>query len=75
MAEQEKEPSRDEVIAWYKSQIELASYRAELAELQAKAVTEEAKRIQATIMIANMTMPENAEDTNTDGPGGAETSE
>jgi hypothetical protein len=75
MAEQEKEPTRDEVIAWYKSQIELASLRAELAELQAKAVTEEAKRIQATIMIANMTQPEDAQQNNTDGSGGAETSE
>jgi hypothetical protein len=71
--EETKEPTRDEVIAWYNSQIELASLRAQLAELQSKAVTEEAKRIQATIMIANMTSPENEEAT--DGPGGAETSE
>lgn len=73
MAEETKEPTREEVIAWYKSQIELASLRAELAELQAKAVTEEAKRIQATIMIANMTTPDNEEET--DGPGGADSSE
>jgi hypothetical protein len=71
--EETKEPTREEVIAWYNSQIELASLRAQLAELQAKAVTEEAKRIQATIMIANMTAPENEEQT--DGPGGAEPSE
>jgi hypothetical protein len=73
MAEETKEPTREEVISWYKSQIELAALRAELAELQSKAVQEEAKRIQATIMIANMTSPDNAEAT--DGPGGAETSE
>jgi len=72
MAEETKEPTREEVIAWYKSQIELASLRAELAELQAKAVTEEAKRIQATIMIANMTSPDPEE--GTDVPGGAEKS-
>lgn len=51
---QEKEPSRDEVIAWYKSQIELAGYRAELAELQAKAVKAEAERIQAGMFLAQM---------------------
>lgn len=71
--EETKEPTRDEVIAWYNSQIELASLRAQLAELQAKAVTEEAKRIQATIMIANMTSPDPEE--GTDVPGGAEKSE
>lgn len=71
--EETKEPTRDEVIVWYNSQIELASLRAQLAELQAKAVTEEAKRIQATIMIANMTTPDHEE--GTDVPGGAEKSE
>lgn len=52
--QQEKEPTRDEVIAWYKSQIELASLRAELATLQATAVKAEAERMQAAMFLAQM---------------------
>jgi hypothetical protein len=50
-----QEPTRDEVIAWYKSQIELAQLRATLAEYQSKAVQEEARRLQALVIIANLT--------------------
>lgn len=74
MAEQEKEPTREEVIAWYKSQIELASLRAELAELQSKAVQEEAKRIQAAMIIAQLTQAGD-EAVNSGVEGGAETSD
>ena len=57
----EKEPTRDEVIAWYKQQIELASLRTELAELQARAMKAEAERVQATMILAQMTAdPPNA---------------
>jgi hypothetical protein len=56
MSEQtEKEPTRDEVIAWYKQQIELAGYRTELAELQARAMKAEAERAQATMILAQLT--------------------
>jgi hypothetical protein len=56
MSEQtEKEPTRDEVVAWYKQQIELAGYRTELAELQARAMKAEAERAQATMILAQLT--------------------
>jgi hypothetical protein len=62
--QQDKEPTRDDVIAWYKEQIELAQLRATLAELQSKAVQEEAKRLQATLIIAQIThQHDNAEET------------
>lgn len=73
MAE-EKQPTREEVIAWYKDQIELAELRATLAELQSKAVQEEAKRIQAAMIIAQLTQQEGAKE-NSDVEGGAETSD
>ena len=50
-------PSREEVIKWYQEQIEVAELRARLAELQSKATQEDAKRIQATILIAQMQAP------------------
>lgn len=60
-----QEPTRDEVIAWYKSQIELAQLRATLAEYQSKAVQEEARRLQALAVIAQLT-PTATEDENSD---------
>ncbi|NBP67448.1 MAG: hypothetical protein EBR30_03655 [Cytophagia bacterium] len=59
-----QEPTRDEVIAWYKSQIELAQLRATLAEYQSKAVQEEARRLQALAVIAQLTPA--TEDENSD---------
>ena len=50
-------PTRDEIIAWFKDQIEVAELRARLSELQSKAAQEDAKRIQATILIAQMQAP------------------
>lgn len=50
-------PTREEVINWYKEQIEVAELRAKLAELQSKAAQEDARRIQATILIAQMQAP------------------
>jgi len=56
MAEEEKTPlSKDEVIAWYKEQIEVATLRADLAEQQARAVKHESERLQHAAMIANIT--------------------
>ena len=48
----EKEVTRDEVIVWYKEQIELAALRADLAEHQARAAESDAKRMQATMFMA-----------------------
>ena len=56
MTEEEKTPlSRDEVVAWYKEQIEVATLRADLAEQQARAVKHESERLQHAAMIANIT--------------------
>lgn len=55
MAEEKKEPlSKEEIIAWYKDQIEIASLRADLAEQQARAVRHESERLQHAVMIANI---------------------
>ncbi len=56
MADEEKKlPSKEEVLAWYKEQIELATLRADLAEQQARAVKYESERLQHAAMIANIT--------------------
>ena len=52
--EKEKEVSREEVIAWYKDQIELATLRADLAEQQNRAAKADAERIQATMFMAQI---------------------
>ena len=52
--EKEKEVSREEVIAWYKDQIELATLRADLAEQQNRAAKNDAERIQATMFMAQV---------------------
>jgi len=52
--EKEKEITRDEAVAWYKDQIELATLRADLAEQQARAVRYESERLQHVVMIANI---------------------
>ena len=53
----EKQPTKEEVKAWYMEQIEMAKLRHELAKLQSETVQEEARRIQATMMIAQMQAP------------------
>ena len=50
----EKEVSREEVVAWYKDQIELATLRADLAEQQARAAKSDAERLQATMFMAQV---------------------
>ena len=49
-----KEPSREEVVVWYKEQIELSVLRADLAEQQARALRFESERLQHAVMIANI---------------------
>lgn len=58
----EKQPTKEEVMAWYKEQIEMAKLRHELAKLQSETVQEEARRIQATMMIAQMQAPMSSEE-------------
>jgi len=59
-------PTREEVIAWYNEQIELAKLRLELAELQSKAAIADAQRMQAVGMIAQMQGAEPTEPTQED---------
>jgi len=56
----EKEVTRDEVVAWYKDQIELATLRADLAEQQARAAKSDAERLQATMFMAQVQNQQNA---------------
>ena len=60
--EQTTQPSREQIIQWYKDEIELATLRAELSKLQRDAVVNEAERINAVAAIAQMTQPQNEED-------------
>ena len=56
MAEEEKKaPSKEELVAWYKEQIELATLRADLAEQHSRAVKHESERLQHSAVIANIT--------------------
>ena len=56
--EQTTQPSREQMIQWYKDEIELATLRSELAKLQRDAVVFEAERINAIGAIAQMTQPQ-----------------
>lgn len=59
---EEQKPTREQMIVWYKEEIELASLRAELAKLQRDAAVSEAERIQAISVIAQITQaPEEEE--------------
>lgn len=55
MTENQERPSREQMIQWYKDEIELATLRAELAKLQRDAAVSEAERINAIAAIAQMT--------------------
>lgn len=56
MAEEEKEKlTKEEVVVWYKEQIEIATLRADLSEQQARAVQFESARLQHMVMIAQIT--------------------
>ena len=54
----QEQPSREQIIEWYKNEIELATLRAELAKLQRDAAMSEAERINAIAAIAQMTQPQ-----------------
>jgi hypothetical protein len=53
-----QEPSREQIIEWYKNEIEMAALRAELSKLQRDAAVNEAERINAIAAIAQMTQPQ-----------------
>ena len=55
MSENQEKPTRDDMIKWYKEEIELATLRAELAGLQRDAAVAESERIQAIAIIAQIT--------------------
>ena len=59
------EPSREQIVEWYKNEIELASLRAELSKLQRDATVSEAERLQAVMVIAQITQqaPKEEEET------------
>ena len=57
----QEQPSKEQIMKWYKEEIELASLRAELAKLQRDAAVSEAERIQAIAVIAQFTNPKQEE--------------
>ena len=59
---EQKQPSREQIIEWYKNEIELATLRAELSKLQRDATVSEAERLQAVMVIAQITQQAPAED-------------
>jgi hypothetical protein len=58
----QEKPSREQIIKWYTDEIELASYRADLAKLQRDATVSEAERLQALLVIAQITQEPKQDD-------------
>jgi hypothetical protein len=54
----QEQPSREQIIEWYKAEIEMATLRAELSKLQRDAAVNEAERLNAIGAIAQMTQPQ-----------------
>lgn len=54
MTEETKQPTRDEMIAWFKDQIEIAELRATLTKHNRDNVVWEAERQQAIMILAQM---------------------
>jgi hypothetical protein len=52
-----EQPSKDQIVAWYKEQIEVATLRRDLSALQSEIAKNEAQRMQATILLAQMQDP------------------
>lgn len=52
---EQKQPTREQIIQWYRDEIELAKLRGELATLQRDATVAEAERLQAIAVIAQIT--------------------
>lgn len=74
--EKEQHPkSREEIMAWYKEQIEMASLQTELAELHSRSVKAEAERLEALLFIqqvkTNQPKPDGAVDGGEEKPNSA----
>lgn len=52
-----EQPSKEQIIAWYKEQIEVTSLRRDLSVLQMEIAKNDAQRLQATILMAQMQDP------------------
>jgi hypothetical protein len=66
-------PSREDIIKWYKDEIELATLRADLAKLQRDAAVSEAERINAIGAIAQMTQSKGEDASGTEAPSNMRT--
>lgn len=52
-----EQPTKEQIVNWYKDQIEVATLRRDLSALQAEIAKNEAQRVQATILMAQMQDP------------------
>jgi hypothetical protein len=52
-----EQPTKEQIVAWYKEQIEVATLRRDLSALQAEIAKNEAQRVQATVLMAQMQDP------------------
>ena len=70
----EKEPTREEIIAWYNDQIEIAEKRHRLTVLQSETVQAEAMRLEALAVIAQFKgkSPQEKDDSESKVPKGME---
>jgi hypothetical protein len=57
MEKEKKSLTREQMVQWYKDEIELAELRAQLSKLQRDAMVSEAERMQAIAVIAQITRP------------------
>lgn len=55
-----EQPSKEQIVSWYAEQIEIATLRRTLSELNKDIATFDAQRLKATIMIAQMQEPQKA---------------
>lgn len=57
MAEEQKPPTKEEVINFFKEQIEVKTYQSQLQDLDTKIATARAEELRALSFIAQMTNP------------------
>lgn len=75
MSEERQPKSREEVIAWYEDQLELARLRTELSELNSRAVVAEAQMVEAQLFLANADHQMKLAKQQAEGKGGETTSD
>jgi len=54
----ENKPTKDQIISWYKEQIEIAEFRVKLAELNARTARYEFERQEQVVKLTNMLAPD-----------------